>query len=40
MKIVLTHTEEFPFDCYEGNLANGEYAGPTSSNSKIAPIRS
>ena len=27
MKIVLTHTEEFPFDCYEGNLANGEYAG-------------
>lgn len=27
MKIVLSHTEEFPFDCYEGNLANGEYAG-------------
>lgn len=26
MKIVLSHTEEFPFDCYEGNLANGEYA--------------
>ena len=27
MKIVLSHTEEFPFECYEGNLANGEYAG-------------
>ena len=27
MKIVLTHTEAFPFECYEGNLANGEYAG-------------
>lgn len=26
MKIVLTHTEAFPFECYEGNLANGEYA--------------
>ncbi|WP_370857586.1 hypothetical protein [Parasutterella sp.] len=27
MKIVLTHTEEFPFDCYEGNLASGLYYG-------------
>lgn len=26
MKIVLTHTEGFPFECHEGNLANGEYA--------------
>lgn len=25
MKIVLTHTEDFPFDCYEGNLAAGVY---------------
>ena len=26
MKIVLTHTEEFPFDCYEDNLSNGTYS--------------
>lgn len=27
MKIVLTHTEAFPFECFEANVANGEYAG-------------